>query len=304
MRYWITTHWPPLADSKREYGGIYIPDGKQAAAADLAPGDRILIYETQSAPAELRHHPDGREEWVKHLPGQGGIFAICEARKGIRYNSRSATREYRGGRRIRWCWQGETTLVNASGFVPRSTVNRMLGFSPAYTLHGFGRGSGVREITEEEYLELVEAFKQSRPAEKAPPPTQEKGRHDRAGTGAGEGPEHKALKEAIFRNPSAVLAEPGLVGISMEHEFPTGDRIDVVLEDADGRYVTVEVEISVPDDDRTGILQAIKYKHMYAFQCNRMYAEIRAVVAAKGISDRARRKAADYSVECIVTRGK
>lgn len=155
------------------------------------------------------------------------------------------------------------------------------------------------QIDEDVYRVLVEEFKLNRPPEKAPP---RKNRvvPPRTGHGmGGEGPVHEALKKAVYKNPSEVLGVPGLKGLYLEYQFETGDRPDVVLEDFEGRYITVEVEEAVASNNITGVLQAIKYKYMFAVKCRRQNEEVRAFLVAHEIDDKVKVLCLEYKVECF-----
>ena len=60
MRYWITVHWP-LREGDTDDGesGVWLPDGREAAGAALAPGDHVIVYESRSGRPKVLHHPDG-----------------------------------------------------------------------------------------------------------------------------------------------------------------------------------------------------------------------------------------------------
>lgn len=81
----------------------------------------------------------------------------------------------------------------------------------------------------------------------------------------GEGERHRLLKEAIFANPS-------LVGLSeytvrrMEYAFRTGDRADVGVQDNNGTWWTIEVEIEGVGPCFTGTDQALKYRLLHALE--------------------------------------
>ena len=174
----------------------------------------------------------------------------------------------------------------------------MLGYSANYNLRAFGdHKSGLKKLTEDEYLRLLAIFKKHprritavRKAKK------------RAGTAAygvtgEESEEHRALKHYVASNPSGVLGEHGLTTLEVEYQFPTGDRADILLEDAMGCIVGVEVEVSVDNGQLEGILQAIKYRFMSALMHERRYRETRAFLVAYTIADNMKRICAEYEVE-------
>ena len=78
--------------------------------------------------------------------------------------------------------------------------------------------------------------------------------------GAGEGEEHKTLKEYIWKYPDS-LGYEDVVLAETEHILPSGDRLDVYFELSDGSHIAIEVKPSTsPDQDITrGIFQCVKY---------------------------------------------
>lgn len=79
--------------------------------------------------------------------------------------------------------------------------------------------------------------------------------------GAGEGPQHKALKEYICAHPESVGIR-NVVKSDMEYILLSGDRLDVYFEQKDGTRIAVEVKskISADDDILRGLYQCVKYK--------------------------------------------
>ncbi len=299
MRYWVTTHWPALEGNVQSCG-VYLCDGRQKAGIGLRTGDRVLIYEARTGPDVLHKEPDGTREWMKHELGRQGIVAIAEIEKDLRCYDDEPVTHYRDGTKRRWCWCAEGRMVNASGSVPRARAAELLGYKRGYNFRGFGTlHSGLLQIEEKTYRSLVEEFKRNRPSGKAPP---RKSRFvpPRPGHGkGGEGPVHKALKKAVYSKPSDVLNLSGLKGLHLEYQFETGDRADVVLEDFEGRYITVEVEEAVSLDNITGVLQAIKYRYMFAVKCRRLNEEVRAFLVAHEIDGKVEDLCSEYDVECF-----
>ena len=78
--------------------------------------------------------------------------------------------------------------------------------------------------------------------------------------GGGEGKEHKAIKEYVYKHPES-LGITSVIRKEKEHPLPSGDRLDVYFETSGCRYA-IEVKPSTsPDDDITrGIFQCVKYK--------------------------------------------
>ena len=78
--------------------------------------------------------------------------------------------------------------------------------------------------------------------------------------GGGEGKEHKDLKEFIFQHPESVGLK-NVVFKEIEHELPSGDRLDIYFELSDRTHIAVEVKpsISLDSDISRGIFQCVKY---------------------------------------------
>ena len=298
-QYWVTTHWPPLKGIEQSFG-VYLCDGRQQAGLGLRALDKVLIYEAGSATDKLHKRPDGTEEWVKHERGREGIIAVAELEKGLYCDDTVPEIYYRDGSKRRWCWRAKGRMINVSGFVPRSRAAELMGYSSGYNFRGFGRlHSGLLQVDEDTYRSLLNEYKRNRPSDKSPPP---KSRFvpSRPGHGmGGEGPVHEALKKVVYSKPSEVLGVPGLKSLHMEFQFETGDRADVVLEDFEGRYITVEVEEAVGSHSLTGLLQAIKYKYMYAIKCRRRNEEVRTFLVAHEIDDDVEDLCSQYGVECF-----
>jgi len=118
-----------------------------------------------------------------------------------------------------------------------------------------------------------------------------------------ESEEHLTLKNFVASNPSEVLGELGLITIRVEYPFPSGDRADIVLKDANGRTIGAEVEINVNNTLLAGVLQAIKYRYMLAVMEERKNFETRAFLIAKSISKDVISLCEKYDVECFIVGG-
>ncbi len=79
----------------------------------------------------------------------------------------------------------------------------------------------------------------------------------------GEGEPHRRLKEFIANNPDRLKLGPGEGRV--EHSFVTGDRVDVVVDLANGESCVVEIEVEGPST-MTGAHQALKYRALLAGQ--------------------------------------
>jgi hypothetical protein len=115
------------------------------------------------------------------------------------------------------------------------------------------------------------------------------------GGGSGEGDKHRELKERLAANP--LLLGEGLTLVGTEYEFPSGDRVDILLEDNTGQPVTVEVEPQIPPENYVGVWQAVKYKHLAAVERELPCEQVRSILAAPHIPDDVKRKCRELGVE-------
>ena len=301
MNYWLTTHWPPTEDvdlDDFEPEGVWLRDGKQQAGTELAVGDEVLIYQTQTGRAEIGY-VRGEETVFYPTQGKQGIIAIAEITGNLKEIPGSRPSKYVDGSEIWWRWHADTETISTNGFVPLREVNRVLGYSPDYALRGLGSyNSGLKKLDEAQFFELVKIFRGRPRIVTAIRKAKSRGGWPTRG-GEGESVGHRMLKQFVASNPADVLKERGLKTLSIEYEFPTGDKADIVLEDALGRIVGVEVETSVDEFQMEGILQAIKYRYMLALMYERKNRETRAFLVAHTIANQAKSICDQYDVECF-----
>lgn len=109
-----------------------------------------------------------------------------------------------------------------------------------------------------------------------------------SGGGGGEGEIHQALKAKIANNPH--LCGPGLTLVQPESQFPSGDKVDVLLQNATGSPVSVEVKPGIQPGEYGGVWQAVKYKHLLAVEQGVPCAQIRSILVAPSVPDDVRSK--------------
>lgn len=115
----------------------------------------------------------------------------------------------------------------------------------------------------------------------------------------GEGPLHKSLKEFIAARPEIALQEIGLKTIQVEYPFVTGDRIDILLEDKNGRLVTVEVEVDCYDTEIAGPLQCMKYRSLIAYLAETRVVEVRTVLVARSVASSVQKRCRSYDIQVV-----
>lgn len=120
---------------------------------------------------------------------------------------------------------------------------------------------------------------------------------------SGEGEEHKALKEYICQHPD-VLDYSDVVLAKTEYILPSGDRLDIYFELADGTHVAIEVKPSIfPDQDISrGVFQCVKYlavmDALRTIECKDYEIEV-ILVTAKELSSQNKTLAEELNVEFI-----
>lgn len=301
MRYWITTHWAPEEDDDSAIPrGIWVPDGREKAGTELRKGDRLLIYQASGGPTVLREGDDGEDERIGRQRGRGGIVLIAQSLDKLRPNGAGEPTRYVGRKPIWWRWHADTEPISRNGFVSVDELKKVLDFSPGYRMRGFGDyNSGLKEITEGQYNELVRIFRsRTRKAFTGVDTSAPRRRHV-TGTPGGESDAHKFLKHYVAANPSRALGERGLKTLAVEFPFDSHDRADIVLEDHAGRIIGLEIEVVVDPTDVSGILQAIKYRHMLAFVHERKFEETRSFLVAYTITEKLKEICRLYRVECF-----
>ena len=296
MNYWVTTHWPPRENNPNMVAeGVWVPDGREEAGKDLRKGDLVAVYQSLSGRTEIFKRADGSEYRVRNIRGKGGVIALCEAQEPLYALKESSPSHYANGTTIWWRWYSSLRVISKSGFLSRQKLNEILGYSPNNPLRGFGdKKSGLKKIPKEQFLEIRKAFRAGLPS-----PTRKPARvkipHDPP-SGI-ESKEHLLLKEYVAAHPKEVLNEDDAIHKFTEYPFCTGDQADVVLEDAYGRVIGVEVEVSVDMQDLAGVLQAIKYRYMLEVEQKRVMGDSRALLVAYEVSQDVKRLCSEYDVE-------
>lgn len=77
--------------------------------------------------------------------------------------------------------------------------------------------------------------------------------------GEGESITHRQLKDYIANNPSSVGLK-SVRAVSVEHQFPSGDKVDIAFESENNNWTVVEVEIEGLLQTLIGLFQSVKYR--------------------------------------------
>jgi hypothetical protein len=281
---------------------VHLPDGKEKAGVDLAKGDNVLIYESGTGRSERVKKVNGEEVILHRGGGRRGIYAIAELTGGLKAVSSAIPSQYTDGTTIWWRWRAMAKPLTTNGFIPLAEVNRVLHLSPNYNLRAFGDyKSGLKKIEPDQFFELRDIFLQNpRVPKSVIKPKSHPGRIVHRGEEV-ESESHLRLKQFVAANPSLAIGETGLKTVAVEYDkFGTGDRADIVLEDAYGRMIGLEVEVSVDNTQYEGLLQAIKYRYMLAPLFARLNYETRAFLVAHSIIQDVRELCDRYEVEYFI----
>lgn len=115
------------------------------------------------------------------------------------------------------------------------------------------------------------------------------------GGGGGESDIHRNLKERVAANPNLISA--GLKLVSTEYEFPSLDRVDILLVTEQGKPVPVEIKTYIVPGDYKGVWQAVKYKHLAAILYNLRCEDVRSLLVAHEIPDDVKAKCVEMGIE-------
>lgn len=122
------------------------------------------------------------------------------------------------------------------------------------------------------------------------------GGHTNGGAG-GEGALHERLKDWITANPERL--ESGLRLHRRECGLESGYRPDLILQDAEGKFATVEVEAAFPSGNDTGMWQAVAYKHVFAAERGVPCDQVRGFLVAPRIPESIKANCRRYGVEAF-----
>lgn len=303
-RFWVTTHWPHRTDigADDRHEGVHLPNGRHLDGQKIAPGDLVAIYESRTGRDLIIENVSGRPRTLTSHVGREGVVDLVEVASELYTDPESEPEKYQDGTSIWWRWHADTKPYLSSGFVPQVELNGILGYKPGYNLRGFGDDhSGLKEVDVKCFADILAAFKRNRGNSEAGKLLAKAKSFPRVGGGfgGGESEEHRRLKDAIAANPSGILKEPGLKLIKKEYSFDSGDKADIMLEDAHGRIIGLEVEVGVDLRNLAGVLQAIKYRFMGALTEGVKFQDSRSMLVAYTISQEIRTLCEKYEISCF-----
>lgn len=300
MNYWLTTHWPRFeSDPTSEVEpGVWLQENAGQVGAGLDTGDIVFIYQAKSGLDLVETTASGMDVRKRRRVGRAGIVAVATAVGPFgRQDDRVALERYANGTPKCWRWHAPLKVRSMAGFLPLAKVLEVLGQSPAYTFRAFGdRHSGLKRLRRDQHDQVLEAFLRNRTTLPKPP----RPGHPQHGEGGVESDTHRYLKLHVAAHPAEVLGEPGLKTLSVEYQFPTEDRADVVLEDGYGRVIGLEVEVHCGPKHVAGILQAVKYRRMLEVLMGRPHGDGRAMLVAHSVCSQVCDICKRYDVEVRV----
>jgi hypothetical protein len=303
LRYWISAQAPPLEGGpEREIDRIPLAEGREAVGLELEAGDLVLVYQPKTGRAARRRDAEGKERWARTARGRQGIVALAEVLGRAILDPRAPRTEYADGAELCWCWHVPIRAFPIDGYAPLADVNRILGFKPRYRFGGFAhRSSGLREIQAGEYWSLVEIFRSNAKTARGATLAVPEARPPRA-RGPGEEPSAlRLLVDYVASDPALALREAGLETLSVDHELPAGESVDIVLEDRTGTFVSVQVERG--EDFLATIAHASVRRAMLELELGRSAGQSRAFVVAPSLPRGMRELCASYGVECFAIDG-
>jgi len=120
------------------------------------------------------------------------------------------------------------------------------------------------------------------------------------GQGGGEGDEHRNLKELVAEHPERI-GLPKKAKPDVEHQFLSGDRVDVKFDLPDGTAAVVEVETICP---LPGAHQAVKYRALLEVERGDELGagNVRAILVAHRFDQETRDLARRYGIELVKLR--
>lgn len=103
------------------------------------------------------------------------------------------------------------------------------------------------------------------------------------GRAGGEGPNHRALRLWVMKNPDKITPRLKILKSVTEFELPSADRVDVVYL-ADDKSVVIEVKSRDSNhlDLKRGVYQCIKYRAVKEAADGRKKADILAILVTEG----------------------
>ena len=106
MNYWLTVHWPLRFDERKNAlwrNWIFLAKGWEKSGKGIQVGDRVFIYETESAPRTKVGN-----QLIERRPGRKAIVALATVKTPLKYKHKIKPEVLEDGRERCWSYQART----------------------------------------------------------------------------------------------------------------------------------------------------------------------------------------------------
>ena len=151
MNYWLTIHWPLRVDeddSVNWRNWVFLAEGWKGVGRDIRPGDRVFVYETESAPRVRKG-----KRLISRKPGRKGVVAVARVRTQLQDDADTKAEELEDGRVRCWRYRAKTT-TEREGFLSLAELRRLLG-KPGFSARIPG---GLLRLSEEQFNRIFGRF--------------------------------------------------------------------------------------------------------------------------------------------------
>lgn len=107
---------------------------------------------------------------------------------------------------------------------------------------------------------------------------------------------HKGLKRYLIENAETLFGR-GSSLLEEEYAYASGDSANLIFSLPNNQYLAVEVEVDVRQDDIPGLLQAVKYKYMFAVQERLLMDQVKGMLVARTIHPSVKSLCEQYGIE-------
>jgi len=106
---------------------------------------------------------------------------------------------------------------------------------------------------------------------------------------------HKEIKKHLIEKCEVIFCK-GARLVEEEYFYASGDRANIIFSTPSGLFLAVEVEVNINKNEIPGLLQAIKYKYMYAAQEGLRYDQVLGFLVARKIHKRIKDMCIKYNI--------
>lgn len=155
MNHWLTVHWPLRVDEAGNVqyrNWVFLAEGWEGAGRDISPGDRVLVYETETAP-RVREGT----RIVDRRPGRKGVIAVASVSSSLQDNPKAKIEELEDGRKRRWRFQAKT-VTESEGFLSLAELRKALN-KPGFAARIPG---GLMRLSEEQFNRILTRFNKTK----------------------------------------------------------------------------------------------------------------------------------------------